>query len=60
VHAEDSTVLRYGSGTPRKCDSPVLKNLSQRFWAKKGLTSSSTAKMHRKGEKDTRRHQRRV
>ena len=48
--AEDATVLRYRSGAPRKCDSTVLKSLSQRFWANKGLASSSTAKVYRKGK----------
>lgn len=50
VCAEDATVLRYGSGTPRKCDSTVLRSLSERFWANKGLASSFTAKVHRKGK----------
>ena len=50
VHAEHSLVLRYSFGTPGRCDSSVLKDLNQRFCANKGLVSSCTVKMHRKGK----------
>lgn len=50
MHAEHSLVLRYSFGTPGRCDSSVLKDLNQRFCANKGLVSSCTVKMHRKGK----------
>lgn len=50
VHAEDSTGLRYSSGTPGRRDSPVLKSLNQGFGAKKSFGSRPTVKTHRKGK----------
>lgn len=50
MHAEHSPVLRYSFGTPGRCDSSVLKDLNQKFCANKGLVSSCTVKMHRKGK----------